>query len=158
MLVKVNTRGTKGLFEWMQKAMPQTYQGIAQELNSAQRLSGLRGVGTVALQPVKSATETATSSSLANTIKDIAAVVGQAYLTREQVKAQQQILNLQLQRAQQGLAPLALDPSTYGLPQPSVGLSLDSGTQRILLYAAGGLGLALLFGLIGGGRAARARH
>lgn len=159
MLVRVKTRGTKGFFEWMQQALPRTYAGVKQELSAAQGAAvGLRGVGFVAVEPVKTATEAPVTSSLANTIRDIATVVGQAYLSREQIKAQQNILNLQLQRAQQGLPPLPIDPSTYGLPQPTVGIALDDSTKKLLMYGGGALALALLFGLIGGGRAARARR
>lgn len=153
MKITVTQRGTKGLLAWMKKALPRTYTGLVRELNSSARVAGLGDVN-----PLQTASEAPTSKSLVDTIKDIANVVGQAYLTREQMQAQQQILNVQLQRAQQGLPPLAIDPQTYGLPQPSIGVSLDSGTKTTLLWIAGGLGVALLLGLIGGGRASRRAH
>ena len=105
----------------------------------------------------KNATTGAGSSSLANTIKEIANVAGQAYLTRQQAQAQQQILNIQLQRMQNGQSPLAIDPGMYGLPRPSIGVSLDDSTKKLLMVGGGALVLAVLFGLIGGGRAARSR-
>ena len=117
----------------------------------------LSGLGDIFDPPTQSS-EQPVSSSLASTIRDIAQVVGQVYLTKEQMQAQQQILNIQLQRAQQNLPPLDIDLARYGLPQPSIGLNLTPQTQKLLLVIGGGLGLALLFGLIGGGRAARARH
>lgn len=149
-LITVQARGTKGALEFIRRALPRTYAHLERELRSTGQLRGLGRVGLIA-----TATETPPSKSLVDTIKEIATVAGQVYLTREQMQAQRQILNVQLQRAQQGLAPLPIDPSTYGLPQPSVGVSLDEGTKKILLYGGIGLGLALMLGLIGGGRAAR---
>jgi len=150
-LVTVQARGTKGFLEFVKKAFPKTYRAIDNELRASGQLSGL-GLTT----PVTAvATEAPPSSSLVGTIKEIANVAAQAYLTREQIKSQQQILNVQLQRAQQGLPPLAIDPTTYGLPRPSIGIDLSSGTTKTILWIAGGIGLALLLGLIGGGRAAR---
>lgn len=151
--VVVSTPGTKGFFQWMQRAMPRTYVGVKRELS--RNSPGLKGFGLV--DPATTTSTAAPSSSLADTIREIATVAGQAYLTTQQVKAQQQILNIQLQRAQQGLAPLAIDPTTYGLPQPSIGVSLDSSTQKLLIYGGGALVLAVLFGLIGGGHASRKR-
>lgn len=154
-VIAVRTRGTKGALEWMRRALPRTYQHLDRELRNASSTSGMKGLGLVAPTVATAASEAPPSSSLVNTIKEIANVAAQAYLTREQMQAQQKILNLQLQRAQQGLPPLALDPTTYGLPQPSIGVGLDAGTTKTLLWVGGGLALALLFGLIGGGRAAR---
>ena len=149
-IVAVSTPGTKGFFQWMARAMPQTYAGVKKELSTSR---GLQGLGDV--DPLATATTAAPSSTLVDTIKDIANVVAQGYLTSQQIKSQQQILNVQLDRAQRGLPPLALDPQTYGLPQPSFGVSLDSGTKQILIFGGIGLALAVMFGLIGGGRAAR---
>ena len=165
--IVVNTPGVRGFFQWTKKAMPQLYQGMRKEFASASGVSGLRDtpwfapssypIATNAPDPAATATTGAGSSSLANTIKEIANVAGQAYLTRQQAQAQQQILNVQLQRMQNGQSPLAIDPTMYGLPQPSIGVSLDESTKKLLMYGGGALVLAVLFGLIGGGRAARGR-
>lgn len=148
--IVVRARGTKGALEYIRRAFPREFAHIQSELRATGQLRGLGAVGlTVA------ATETPPSRSLVDTIKELAQVAGQVYLTREQMQAQQQILNVQLQRAQQGLPPLAIDPTQYGIPQPSVGISLDDGTKKMLLYGGIGLAVALMLGLIGGGRAAR---
>jgi hypothetical protein len=151
--VVVTSRGQKGFFEWVKKALPKTYAGIRSELSQGAKLSGLGDV-----DPAAQATEAPGTSSLANTIRDIATVAGQVYLSTAQVKAQQQILNVQLQRMQAGLSPLPIDPTTYGLPQPTFGVNLSASTQKTLFYIAGGIGVALLLGLLGGGRAARRAH
>lgn len=147
----IRTRGTKGFLEYTRRALPHVYKAVERELRSAGQLSGM---GLVA--PVSDvATEAPPSKTLADTIREIAQIAGQAYITREQMQAQDKILNLQLQRAQQGLPPLNIDPVQFGLPQPSVGIGLDSATTKTLLWVGGGLALALMLGLIGGGRAAR---
>lgn len=148
--IVVKARGTKGALEYIKRAMPRTYAHIERELRATGQLKGLGAVGLVA-----TATEAPPSNSLVDTIKEIANVAAQAYLTREQMQSQQKILDVQLQRAQQGLPPLNIDPTTYGLPQPSIGVGLDAGTTKTLLWVGGGLALALMLGLIGGGRAAR---
>lgn len=150
-LVTVQARGTKGFLEFVRKALPTTYRAIENELRASGQLSGLALTAPV----TAAATEAPPSSSLVSTIKEIANVAAQAYLTREQIQSQQQILNVQLQRAQQGLPPLPIDPTTYGLPQPSIGIDLSSGTTKTILYVAGGIALAIALGLIGGGRASR---
>lgn len=154
-IVAVSTPGTKGFFQWLKRAMPQTYAGIKNELNfsNGTQLKGLGSFG--AVDPATTASTAPPSSSLADTIKDLANTAAQAYLTTQQVAAQRQILTLQLQRAQAGLPPLAIDPTTYGLPQPSFGVSLDSGTKKIMIFGGIGLMLAIALGLIGGGRASR---
>lgn len=148
-VIAVNRRGTRGAFEFIKRAFPRTYVHLQKELMSTGQL---RGMGD---SLVASSSETPPSKSLVDTIKEIANIAGQAYLTREQMQAQEKILNLQLQRAQQGLPPLAIDPGTYGLPQPSIGVGLDAGTTKTLLWVGGGVALAIMLGLIGGGRASR---
>lgn len=148
----ISTRGTKGFLIWAQRNMPRMYQDLKKELNTSAKLGGLGDVN-----PVATATETAPSSSLVDTIKSIAQVAGQVYLTREQMQAQSRILDVQLQRAQQGLAPLDINAAQYGIPQPSIGVSFDDGTKKLMIAGGIGLMLALMFGLIGGGRASRSR-
>jgi hypothetical protein len=64
-------------------------------------------------------------------------------LAQSQLDTQKQITALQLARAQQGLPPLNIDPSTLGVPSVSVGLS--PATQQIITYGLfAGLGLIAL--------------
>lgn len=153
-IVAVTTPGAKGFFEWMQRALPQTYKGVRREFSSA---SGVSGMGLVAPDPATAASTAPMTPSFMDTIREMAQVAGQAYLTTQQVKAQQQILNVQLDRQARGLAPLAIDPTTYGLPQPSIGISLSPQTQKLVMYGGIGLILAVVLGLVGGGHASRRR-
>lgn len=151
-VIAVRSRGTKGFMEFLRRAVPRTYQHIERELHATGHLKGL---GLTAPSVAAVSSETPPSKSLVDTIKEMANVAAQAYLTREQAQAQRQILNIQLQRAQNGQPPLEIDPTTYGLPRPSIGVALDPATTKTLLWVGGGLALALMLGLIGGGRAAR---
>ena len=147
----IKTRGTKGFLQWMAVALPRTYRGVKRDLQVSAQVSGL-GL----IEPTATATEAPMSSSLATTLKEIAQVAAQAYLTREQVQAQQKILNLQLERARQGLAPLNIDPTTYGLPSPSVGVGLTADTKQLLTWGAIGAGALFLFSTLIGGKRRRA--
>ncbi len=151
------TPGARGFFLWLEKNLPRTYAGVKRELTAARTGTTLKGFGAMEINPVASATTQPMTSSLTKTIAELAQIAGQVYLTKEQMQAQNKVLNLQLQRQQAGLPPLDINLSQYGLPQPTVGISLDSSTKKLLMYGGGALALALLFGLIGGGRAARSR-
>lgn len=144
----ITERGQKGFLIWMKKNLPRTYQGIAAELKRTSQLNGLA----LTADPALIATPAPATSSFANTLKDLATVYAQSYLTKKQIDAQNQVLNIQLQRAQQGLAPLDINLEQYGLPRPSVAVGVDSDTQKMLLY--GGLALAGLwiFSTLFGGR------
>ena len=154
MKMQIRETGTRGFLLWTKKNLPRTYAGISKELKSATRLAGMG----LTAEPAVAATETPPTSSLVNTIRDVANMVGQVYLTREQLKAQQKVLDMQLQRAANGLPPADIDVTQYGLPQPSVGISLDDSTKKILMWGGIGLAVAIVLGLIGGGRAARRAH
>lgn len=143
----IRATGTKGFLQWLRQALPRTYAGVKKDLQISAQLSGI-GI----IEPIDTAQSAPMSTSLAQTLKEIAQVAAQTYLTKEQIDAQQKILNIQLQRAQQGLAPLPLDPSTYGLPAPSIGVGLTGDTQRLLLYLAGGVGAFWLLSMVTRGR------
>lgn len=134
----ITQRGTKGFLRWTQANLPRTYRGVKKELQSSAKLSGL-GV----IDPLATASDQPMSSSLAQTLKELAQVAAQTYLTKEQIQAQNKIMNIQLQRAQAGLAPLNIDPATYGLPSPSIGVGLTGDTKQLLIY--GGLGVGALW-------------
>lgn len=139
--------GTKGFFIWLKSAMPRVYQDVKREFADSAQLSGLG----LSADPIATATQAPPSSTLVQTIKDIANVAAQAYLTREQARAQQQILTMNLTRAQQGLAPLNIDPAQYGL-QPSVGVGLTGDTKNWLMYGAFGVGMLWLLSMATGKR------
>lgn len=94
------------------------------------------------------------SPATSNTISNIIAGLGQAYLFKTQADTNTKINNIQIMRAQAGLPPL--DISTLGLGVPQVNVGVAPGTLK-----AGGLGIAsvllaggLFWALFGRGRAA----
>jgi hypothetical protein len=109
--------------------------------------------------PPVSGTTAATSSQPASNswLADIGSAMQaatQAALAVTQVKDAQSIFNINLQRAQQGLSPIATNPSVYGLPAPTANIGLTSGTQNMVMVVGGLLAVAL----IGGGLAAGGRR
>jgi hypothetical protein len=62
--------------------------------------------------------------------------VAQSYVLAD---SQRKLLNVQMQRAQQGLPPL--DSGQYGL---GVSMGLSPDTQKLLLYGVGALALVML--------------
>ncbi len=128
------------------------------------RFNPLRGFGDTSTDPtlasitvdptdVSSTTSAAvinaTDSSAADpswlsSVSTAISAVGQAYLTKTQIDASQQIFNTNLQRAQAGLPPIPTNPTAYGLPAPTVNFGLSSTTLTPILWLGGGLGLILL--------------
>lgn len=137
--------GQKGFFEWVQKRMPRLYADIRREFGDANQLHGL---GLTTPDPVTMATTAPMTQTLSQTITDIANVAAQAYLTKQQIDAQNKILKINLQRAQQGLTPLDLNPATYGLPQPSFGVGLTEDTKKMLMWGALGVGGLWVLGML----------
>lgn len=147
-------QGTKGYLQYVRRRFPRTYAGMVKQLQESTKLSGL-GLVAPSTDIAATASEERPTSSLARTLTEIAQVAGQVYLTREQVKAQQTILNTNLQRAQQGLPLLDINPAQYGLPAPSVGFGLTGDTTKTLFLLAGiGGAFWLLTSFVGGRRRA----
>lgn len=130
---QISERGTKGLFLYLKRAMPQVYAQVAREISDA---GSLQGMG--AIDPVSAATQNPPSNSLADTIMSIANTAASVYLTGKQAQAQGQILQVQIDRAKAGLAPAPIDPAANGLPAPSKQIPWD----KIGLLAAALLGIA----------------
>jgi len=139
-------KGTKGFFIWLRANMPQVYADVKREFSAAKTLSGF---GISMSDPVALSTEAPASSTLVQTIKDIANVGAQLYLTRQQAQAQQQILSENLRRAALGQSMLNIDPAQYGL-QPSVGVGLTGDTKQLLMYGGFGIGLLWLLSMATG--------
>jgi hypothetical protein len=68
-----------------------------------------------------------------------------------QVNDAQKIFNINLARAQQGLAPIATNPAALGLPSPTARIGLTSETTTAVLWGVGLLaGGLILAGALGG--------
>jgi hypothetical protein len=132
------------------------------------RLSGLGQSGDVMLQDISfdssqlvqptisadttGATDAAASpswlSSLGGALSGAISAAGQVYLTKSQVDAANQIMQINLQRAQQGLAPLPYTPQQLGLTGPTLNLGLSQSTLTPILWIVGGIGaIALISGM-----------
>lgn len=133
--------GMKGFFVWLRDANPRLYAVAMPGVRSPQ-LHGLGLTSDAAQIPIAAQSTEAVKPSIADRIREILAAAAQTYLTTQQVRAQQKILDMQLQRAQSGLAPLDIDMSKYGaVPTANVGLSAD--TKTLLIW--GGIGAAVVF-------------
>ncbi len=80
----------------------------------------------------------------ASTISSAIQAAGQAYLTKAQVDTMSQIANQNIMLAQKGLPLIPTNPTTYGLPAPTVQVGLSSATLTPLLWIAGGIGVVIL--------------
>lgn len=126
--------GMKGFFEWLNKKNPRLYGATMRVARSP----GLAGLGITAgdVVPEAAATPAAVKPSTAERIREILMAAGQTYLTVAQVKAQQRVLDTNLKRAQQGLAPLDVNLPQYGFTGAQATVGLSSDTQRVLLWGA----------------------
>lgn len=86
----------------------------------------------------------AASPDWAATISSAINAAGQAYLTKAQVDTMSQIAQQNILLAQKGLPLIPTNPTTYGLPAPTVQLGLASSTLTPLLYVVGGIGALFL--------------
>lgn len=136
----IATTGAAGFLEWLKRYQPYFYQDIKNKIPAGMAGFGLVGEGAPA--PNVASTTTATPSWLA-TVGNLITAAGQAWMTKQQLDAQKDILNMQLDRAQHGLAPLDIDPQTMGLPGAQVSVGLSSSTQKMLMYGAMGLAVLL---------------
>lgn len=72
-------------------------------------------------------------------------LASQAYLTKTQVDATNQLFNTNLQLAQKGLPLIPTNPTAYGLPAPTVNLGVNRSTLTPVLMVVGGLGALYVF-------------
>ena len=169
----ITTPGVPGFFEWVQRRQPYLLtRAVQKKLSKIPTGAGVAGLGLTDPQPllstvsvntslVSSPTVTSSGGGLTDILSTLLMGAGQVILTKQQLDAQKQVLNLQLDRAKAGLPPLDLDPTTYGLPGPTVKLGVDAETKTLLLIAGGvaaaGFVAWLIFGSGGSRRAARRR-
>ncbi len=79
-------------------------------------------------------------------------LAGQAYLTKSQVDAMNNITNNNISLAARGLPLIPTNPTAYGLPAPTVNFGLSSSTLTPVLWVAGGIGVIVLISLASKGR------
>lgn len=129
------THPQKLLTAWINTSLPHVGATV-------QQIKTLKGYGASALGDDLFSVDAAANApgptpTFTDALTKIANIAGQVYLTKNQIDAQKQILNVQLQRAQLGLAPLDIDVTKYGLPAPQVNVGLSSDTTKTLLIVAG---------------------
>lgn len=133
--------GGRGFLQWLKASQPTLYRGISQRLANQPALAGL-GLNIPATDIATQTPSTSATPGWVDSIKNLALTFAQTYLTKQQVDAQKKVLDIQLERARQGLAPLDLDLSQYGLtPTANVGLAPD--TRTLLMW--GGIALAAVY-------------
>ncbi len=88
-------------------------------------------------------------SNIGSVLSGAISAAGQAYLTVSQTQAANSIVQLNLQRAQQGLAPLPYNAQQLGLTGPTLNLGLSSGTLTpVLMIGGAALAVVLLLGVM----------
>lgn len=137
-VVPVQDTGAKGFLNWLKRYQPAIYARIGKKADAIT----LAGLGlTSPTDPATGASTAMMSSTVADRLKDLVTVAAQVYLTKEQMDANKKILDFQLSRAQQGLAPLDINPAQYGVPTPSVSVGMADDVKTYLKWG----------GLVGGG-------
>ena len=97
---------------------------------------------------ISTASTSSASPSWLSSIGSVITAATQGYLGIQQTQDAQTLFNTNLQRAQQGLAPLNANPSAYGIISPSVNVGLSPGVQTMLIYGGLGLGAILILSTV----------
>lgn len=130
--------------------------GLVSYNRRQQRLLGSLGdattdsLGSDALAPITidptiaNASTSSASPSWLSSIGSAVTAATQAYLGIQQSKDAQTLFDTNLQRAQQGLAPLNANPAAYGIVSPQVNVGLSSSASTLLMWGGIGLGAILL--------------
>lgn len=125
--------GMRGFFAWMAVKNPRLYAYAVPAIKTRSALSGLGITGDAATAAASVSESGPVAPSIADKIKDILVGVSQAYLTSQQLKAQKEVLDVQLRRAQAGLPPLDINMQQYGLT-PTAQVGLTSDTKNLLIW------------------------
>lgn len=147
--VKVTATGTRGFLQWLKVNQPAVYNKARPAL--AKQAGGvLAGLGLT--DPATTAAQTPAPSSWTDSLKDIVMAASQAYLSREQIKAQGKILDTQIARAQANLPPLDIDLQQWGIQPPQVQVGVASGTLKTVGLILGGVAAVYFLGQLVKGR------
>ena len=111
-------------------------------------LRGVRGLGqdyygdeyTAAVTAMQTSDASQGVDTSAPWYQDLIGLTTQALTAYTQFRSQDAIMELNVERARNGLPPI--DPTAYG---PAVGVGLDARTRELLQYAMIGGGLLALF-------------
>lgn len=142
----IKETGGKGLLLWIKANQPKLYaEFLKKRANVASKLNGLGNtsltLGNLTLDPISTAPVGAPPPAWLSAVQQTLTGAAQVYLTAQQLSAQKKVMDLQIERARQGLAPLDIDPMRYGL-SPTVGVGISPDTKKFLMW--GGLGLLAL--------------
>lgn len=165
--MNIQDTGIRGYLKWLQADQPGIYKLIAPHLaqqapeafsdfEQSRAMGSLMGLGDSADSPdvADAANSGAASPSITSLISNLVGAASQIFLAKSQVDTLNKVNQIQLQRAQMGLAPLSTSSLSLGIPQVNVGLS--SGTLTgggIALTVAAGLGVLWALSRGGGKRA-----
>jgi hypothetical protein len=133
-------RGAKGFFAWLGRAQPQIARSVLIKL---QRPAMLGDLGLTAPEQVVTE-EKPVSPTFTDKIRDLVLGASQAYLTYSQMQAQKKVMDMQLKRAQAGLAPLDINMEQYGLTGPAMNVGLSPATRNLLMWGGGALAAVYL--------------
>lgn len=97
--------------------------------------------------PVTSATTGPTSNAVASSIASIIGSVAAGAQAVSNIQTQNQLTQIQLSRAQAGLPPLNINPSSLGLPSGTSTSISGSISTPLMLFGLGALALLVLPGL-----------
>lgn len=115
--------------------------GAGSDVPNIEMLNTLPAIDTADAANTGAGTPTATTSGISSIISGITGLFT-AYNTQQTAKA---ITNLQLQRAQQGLAPLNIGMNANGIPTITAGL-MSGGSGTLLLLGLAAVAALMLFG------------
>jgi hypothetical protein len=129
------TPGLPGFVGWLAAVHPKLYSMVqASAPNQVSAIENMRSPGAQLSGDVPAPTAPSISGTALQQFVSTVTQAGAAILPLVQ---QQKILNLQLQRAKQGLPPL--DVGAYIDPNQGLNVGLNPATQRTLLWLGGGL-------------------
>jgi hypothetical protein len=165
--MNITDTGIRGYLKWLQQDQPGIYKLIAPHLaqqapdafsdfEQSRAMGSLMGLSDEVVGIVSTANTAdvadaansgASSPSITSLISNLVGAAGQIFLAKSQVDTLKQVNQIQLQRAQMGLAPLNTSSMSLGIPQVNVGLSQGTLTGGgIAIAVLGGIGLLLAFG------------
>lgn len=138
----ITEKGQKGFLLWVKANQPILYNEFVKR-----RHQGVSGMGdttlSLAADPISMTPNTPASPAWVQNITGALTGAAQIYLTTQQLAQQRKVLDIQLARAQQGLAPLNIDPMSYGLA-PTVGIGLSPQLKQLIIWGGGALLAVLL--------------